>query len=150
MNADRNRRDPHPGMYFFHTSGKYTKNSYNLAMRLLVVDDSPITRAMLCEMASGEGHEIAGEAETVSDAVQGFKDQKPDLVLMDLSLMDGDGLSAIKMIRELDKTAKILVISGNSQKKIFEQATDAGAIGFLVKPVDYHEFKAILQRISAE
>jgi len=83
-----------------------------MPLRILVVDDSLITRALLREFAEGCGHEVV-EAETMQEALDAYRAQKPDLVTLDLSLADTDGLSVLKAIRALDETARVLLLAAD-------------------------------------
>ena len=102
---------------------------------------------MLAEFAEGVGHQIVGEAETADGALEEYKKLSPDLVFLDLSLMDGDGLTTLRNIRETDPDAKVMVISGNAQRKVREQVMAAGAIAYISKPVDMKDFQEELGRV---
>lgn len=117
-------------------------------MKILIIDDSPITRAMLGEFAESAGHEVAGEAETAEQGLARYRELKPDMVFLDLSLMEGDGLSTLRNIKEEDPEARVLIISGNAQRKVREQVMASGAVGFLAKPVDMESFNAELTRLG--
>ncbi|MBI4386768.1 MAG: response regulator [Elusimicrobia bacterium] len=121
-----------------------------MALRVLVVDDSPVTRVMLLEMLDLLGHKAVAEADAMDTAVEAYKNQKPDLVLLDLALTRGDGLSTLKGIRRIDGQARVLIISGNPQQKIQEEAMNSGALGFLSKPINMKELSAALTRIGTE
>ena len=72
-----------------------------MPLRILVVDDSVVTRSLIQEFAECFGHAVVAEAATLPDAVAAFKEHKPDLVTLDLSLADGDGLRSEEHTSEL-------------------------------------------------
>src|SRR6266404_6021506 len=102
--------------------------------RILLVDDHPIVRRGLAELIQRQPDlEICGEAEGVADAVQIIKAERPDLVVVDLSLKEGHGLDLIKDIRGRKNGPKILVVSMHEEASYAERALRAGAQGFLPK-----------------
>lgn len=80
------------------------------------------------------GFEVAGEAENGLEAINKYKNLKPDLVTMDLTMPELDGIGAIRMIKELDSNASIVVISAMGQEGKVREAVMAGAKSFIVKP----------------
>ncbi|HEX4048915.1 MAG TPA: response regulator [Elusimicrobiota bacterium] len=117
-------------------------------MKILIVDDSPITRSMLRDMFEIAGHEIAAEAETLAGAVESYRAHKPDLTTLDLSLVGTNGLEILKALRELDPRARVMIVSGNAQKRVLEAARAAGAEGFLPKPFNVDELTAALKAMG--
>jgi two-component system, chemotaxis family, chemotaxis protein CheY len=103
-------------------------------LRILIVDDSPAERMILRDILEGFGHSVVAEAESLNPALAAYAEHKPDLVTLDLSLAEGDGLAVLKALRAADGGVKALIISGNSQKKVIELVNAAGARGFLEKP----------------
>jgi two-component system chemotaxis response regulator CheY len=119
-----------------------------MSLRILIVDDNPAIRFMLREFIEKSGHQVVDEAEDQESAVKAYARHKPDVVTLDLSLKEGDGLGVLKSLRELDANAKVLVISANSQKKVLETVYAAGAVGFLAKPLHSAEFMAAVVRAT--
>lgn len=117
-----------------------------MAIRILIIDDNPAIRMILREFIEASGHQVVGEAESLDSAVKAYTEHKPDVVTLDLSLSDGDGLSVLKAIRKLDAKAKVLVISANTQKKVIETVYAAGASCFLSKPIDFAALLAAMVR----
>lgn len=117
-------------------------------MKVLIVDDSPVTRGMLRDMFEMSGHEVAGEAESLKAAVEGFKAHKPDLTTLDLSLVGENGLQVLKALREIDPAARVMIVSGNAQKKVLDAARDGGASGFLAKPFNLDDLSAALKAMG--
>ena len=119
-----------------------------MPLRILIVDDSPAIRSILRDCIEAGGHEVVDEAEGGDSAVKAYARHKPDVVTLDLSLADGDGLSVLKTLRKLDGKAKVLVISGNSQKRVLESIYAAGAAGFVGKPINCAELMAAIVRAT--
>jgi len=120
-----------------------------MAYRILIVDDSAVMRVMLVDMVESLGHQVAAQADTAAGALKAFKEAKPDLVLLDVSLPDGDGLSVLREIRRASPSARVIMVTGNDQKKIRDQAIALGAKGVLCKPFDIGELTARLSQAGA-
>lgn len=107
--------------------------------KVLVVDDSAFARKIIIDLLGKEGYEMAGEAENGSEAVQLYKKTKPDLVTMDIIMPEVNGMDGIDAVREILKTnpkARILMVTAVGQREALEQAQQAGARGFVLKPFD--------------
>ena len=104
--------------------------------RILVVDDSVYFRLKLREILTSAGHEIVAEAANGQSAVLKYKELRPDLVTMDISMPDTDGIMGVRKILEFDPKAKIVMVSAMGQKHMVFDALRAGAKHFIVKPVD--------------
>jgi DNA-binding NarL/FixJ family response regulator len=102
--------------------------------RVLVVDDSEIARTMIGDFLLMNGHEVAGEAETLEQAVSAYAAKRPDLVTLDLSMGETDGFEVLRAIRHADPKAKVLIVSANTQQDIYDDLLKEGASGFLAKP----------------
>ncbi len=100
---------------------------------------------MLKSMLETLGHSVIGEAGTAEDAMAAYDKVKPEAVTLDLSLARGNGLEVLKGLRGKGATAQILVISGNSQKRVQEELAAQGASGFLCKPFNLEELAAALK-----
>ena len=104
-------------------------------MRILVCDDSAFMRTMLASTISKTTHEVAGEAENGKQAVAKYKELRPDLVTMDITMPEMDGLEALKLIREFDPNAKVVMCSAMGQQAMVINSIKSGAKDFLVKPI---------------
>lgn len=124
-----------------------TENNHK---KILVVDDALIIRKMITELAKECGWDIAGEAKDGQEACEIYRNQKPDLVTMDMVMPNMDGLEALKKIRELDANARIIMISAVNQKDKLAESIQAGASDFIVKPFDKIRLKALLGKILGE
>ena len=105
-----------------------------MAYKVLVVDDAAFMRMMLKDILGKNGFEIIGEAENGKVAVDRFRELKPDLVTMDITMPELDGISAVKMIKQVDKNARIVMCSAMGQQAMVIDAIQAGARDFIVKP----------------
>jgi two-component system chemotaxis response regulator CheY len=104
--------------------------------KVLVVDDSKFMRLILKNiLLKGNVHTVVGEAENGVDALNKYKELKPDVVTMDIIMPIETGLTAVKKMIEYDKSAKIIMVSAMGQEKIVDEAMQLGAKGFVVKPV---------------
>jgi two-component system chemotaxis response regulator CheY len=105
-----------------------------MAVRVLVVDDAAFMRMMVKDILSKNGYEVVGEAENGMKAVEKFNELRPDLVTMDITMPEMDGISAVKAIRKIDPKAKIVMCSAMGQQAMVIEAIQAGARDFIVKP----------------
>ena len=102
--------------------------------RVMVVDDAMFMRASLKMMLEKNGFEVAAEAENGAIAVQKYKEIKPDFVTMDITMPEMDGLQALKLIKQMDPDAKVVVVSAMGQEPVVKEAILSGAKSFIVKP----------------
>ena len=107
-------------------------------LRELVVEDEALIRLDLTEMLTEEGYVIAGEAGDGEQAVELARELRPDLVIMDVKMPKMDGIAAAGSIVE-EKIAPVVMLTAFSQRDLIEQARDAGAMAYLVKPFARHE-----------
>lgn len=101
---------------------------------VLVVDDAAFMRMMIKDILSKNGYEVVGEAENGALAVEKFRDLRPDLVTMDITMPEMDGISAVKEIKAIDASARIIMCSAMGQQAMVIDAIQAGAKDFIVKP----------------
>ena len=102
--------------------------------KVMVVDDAMFMRASLKMMLEKNGFEVVAEAENGAIAVQKYKELKPDFVTMDITMPEMDGLQALKLIRQFDSDAKVVVVSAMGQEPVVKEAILSGAKSFIVKP----------------
>jgi two-component system chemotaxis response regulator CheY len=112
------------------------KGASNLGKKILIVDDAVFMRIKLKDILEKNGYEVAGEAQNGQEAFDQYQETKPDLVTMDITMPEVDGLEALKMIREADPNAKVIMCSAMGQQGMVMDAIRAGAIDFIVKPFD--------------
>lgn len=101
---------------------------------ILIVDDAAFMRMMIKDVLSKNGFEICGEAENGAKAIEKYKELNPDLVIMDITMPEVDGIQAVKEIRKINSSAKIIMCSAMGQQAMVIEAIQAGAKDFIVKP----------------
>jgi len=101
---------------------------------VLIVDDAAFMRMMIKDILVNNGIEVAGEAENGTAAVSLYKELKPDLVTMDITMPELDGIAALKEIIAFDKAAKVVMCSSVALQSTVIEAFQAGAKDFIVKP----------------
>ena len=116
---------------------------------ILVVDDAAFMRMMLKDIISKSGHTVVGEAENGVQAVAKYKELKPDLVTLDITMPEMDGVSALKEIMKLDSNAKCTMCSAMGQQAMVLESIQAGAKDFIVKPFDADKVKATIEKLIA-
>ncbi len=104
--------------------------------RILVCDDSAFMRMMLKRVLIDNGHEVVGEAGDGMEAVQLYRQHKPDLITMDITMPKMDGIQAVTHIHEEDPLVRIVMVTALGQRAIITDAINAGASDFIVKPFD--------------
>ena len=105
-----------------------------MAKNVLICDDAAFMRMMIKDILSKNGYNVAGEAENGARAVEKYAEVKPDLVLMDITMPEMDGIQALKKIKEGDPGAKIIMCSAMGQQAMVIESIQAGAKDFIVKP----------------
>ena len=105
-----------------------------MAKNVLVCDDAAFMRMMIKDILSKNGYNVAGEAENGAKAVEKYKELTPDLVLMDITMPEMDGIQALKAIKAADASAKVIMCSAMGQQAMVIESIQAGAKDFIVKP----------------
>ena len=105
-----------------------------MAHRILIVDDAAFMRMMIRDILTKNGYEVVGEAQDGAQAVERYKELKPDLVTMDITMPEMDGIQALKEIKKIDAGAKVIMCSAMGQQAMVIDAIQAGAKDFIVKP----------------
>lgn len=113
--------------------------------RLLIVDDAMFMRANIKKMVEEAGHSVVGEAGNGEQAIEMYNACSPDIVLMDITMPDMDGIEATTRIMAEHKDAKIIMVSAMGQMEMVVRAISAGAKDFVVKPVDGDKLKTCLR-----
>ncbi|HBY20885.1 MAG: two-component system response regulator [Clostridiales bacterium GWE2_32_10] len=101
---------------------------------ILVVDDAAFMRMMVKDILVKNGYEVVGEAENGLRAVERYKETEPDLVIMDITMPEMDGIEAVKQIKKINNAAKIIMCSAMGQQGMVIESIQAGARDFIVKP----------------
>src|SRR5690606_34951981 len=106
----------------------------NMSNRILVVDDAAFMRMMIKDILVKNGFDVVGEAVDGVQAVEKYNELKPDLVTMDITMPEKDGIAALKEIKAIDPNAKIIMCSAMGQQAMVIDAIQGGAKDFIVKP----------------
>ncbi len=115
--------------------------------KILIVDDSRTSRRMLREILEGMGHEIVGEATNGEEGYLMFKELKPDLVTLDITMPKLDGIESLMLIKKFDSDAEVVMITAAGQKEKMIQAVKYGASEFITKPYEKDEVEKIISQI---
>ncbi len=107
-----------------------------MAKKILIVDDAPIIRLMLKDILEHYEYEIVGEAGNGNQAVEKYKQLKPDLVTMDITMPEKDGIEALGEILAFDKSAKVVMVTAIDQRDSLMSAIKIGAVDYIVKPFE--------------
>ena len=105
-----------------------------MAKNILICDDAAFMRMMIKDILTKNGYNVAGEAENGAKAVEKYNELKPDLVLMDITMPEMDGIAALKKIKEGDPGAMVIMCSSMGQQAMVIESIQAGAKDFIVKP----------------
>ena len=105
-----------------------------MAFRVLLADDLYFMRMVQKEVLEANGYQIVGEASTGTEAVANYEELKPDLVVLDITMPEMNGLEAMRKIFEIDPQAKIIICSAIGQQNLIVEAINAGIKDFIVKP----------------
>jgi two-component system, chemotaxis family, chemotaxis protein CheY len=116
--------------------------------RILIVDDAEFLRMRISKMLLAEGYEVM-EAENGLQAVEKYKTEKPDAVLMDITMPEMDGLTALKEIKAFDAKAKIVMLTALGQESVVLEAIKSGARDFVVKPFERERVMSAITKLLA-
>lgn len=117
-----------------------------MAKKILIVDDAAFMRMMIKNILVKNGYDVIGEAENGKQAVSLYMEGKPDLVTMDITMPEMDGLEAVKAIRATDPSANIIMCSAMGQQSMVMDAIQAGAKDFIVKPFQQDRLLQAVER----
>ncbi|WP_456273230.1 response regulator [Bacillus sp. AK031] len=115
--------------------------------RILITDDAAFMRMQLKDMITKAGHEVVGEAENGAVAIEKYNELKPDLVTMDITMPEMNGVEAVKGIKNIDANATIIMCSAMGQQNMVLEAIQAGAKDFLVKPFNAERLEEALSKV---
>lgn len=118
-----------------------------MVARILVVDDAAFMRMMMKTILQGGGHDVVAEAGNGLDAIHQYSQHQPDLVTMDITMPEMDGIQAVKEIVERHPTAKVIMCSAMGQQQMILDAVRVGAKGFIVKPFDKDRVLAEVKKL---
>jgi len=107
-----------------------------MSRKLLIADDSMMIRVVVKDTVTRAGWTVVGEAANGEEAVQLYRELRPDAVTLDLVMPHYDGIHALRGILEANPSAKVLILSALEQKNILREAFRIGAADFIIKPFD--------------
>jgi len=114
--------------------------------KILIADDAAFMRMRCGRMLTEHGYDVV-EAENGQEAVHKYEEQRPDAVLMDITMPEMDGVTALKHIRELDPRARVVMVTALGQQQVVMDALRAGANDFIVKPFQPERVLAAVERL---
>ena len=117
-------------------------------MRVLIVDDAMFMRMMLKDILSKNGYEVVGEAANGKEAIDKYIELRPDLVLLDITMPEMDGIEALKKIKMIEPKAKIIMCSAMGQQNMVIEAIQNGALDFVVKPFQQDRVIESLRKVE--
>lgn len=118
-------------------------------MKILIVDDAVFMRKMLKTILVNAGHTVIGEAGNGREALEQYKNLHPDLVTMDITMPEVDGLKGIKLIKDYDDNANIIMCSAMGQQAMVIEAIKSGAKDFIVKPFQQDRVLDAISKITS-
>lgn len=121
-----------------------------MAKRILICDDAAVMRMMLKNILTKNGYEVVGEADDGAVALTKYKETKPDLVLMDITMPGVSGIQALKNIREYDPGALVIMCSAMGQQTMVIDSIESGAKDFVVKPFQAERVLEAVKRVMEE
>ncbi len=120
--------------------------------KVLIVDDIAIMRNVIKKHLEKLGHTVVAEAENGHRAVNQYKRFNPDIVTMDITMPAENGvkngIDSLKLIKEFDKNAKVVMVTSHGEEKLVMEALTSGAKGYLLKPVTEDKLKLILDKLT--
>jgi len=105
-----------------------------MSAKIMIVDDAAFMRMMIKDILVKNGFEVVAEAADGAQAIEKYKETLPDLVTMDITMPEKDGIAALKEIKKINPAAKIIMCSAMGQQAMVIDAIQAGAKDFIVKP----------------
>lgn len=118
-------------------------------IRVVIVDDSPFSIALIRDILEENGFDVVGEAGTLEEVKAVVKDKMPSLVTMDMTLPGTDGLECTRAIHEIDENIKVIVVSSMLDEEIVKEAIDNKVSAYIQKPVDADELITAINRVMA-
>ena len=117
--------------------------------KILIVDDAAFMRMMIKDILTKNGYEVVAEAANGVEAVELYKSHQPDLVTMDITMPEMDGIEAVKQIKAVNPAAKVIMCSAMGQQSMVMDAIKAGANDFIVKPFQADRVLEAVKKIVA-
>lgn len=118
-----------------------------MGKKIMIVDDAAFMRMMLKNILTKGGYEIVGEAQDGAQAVEKYETVQPDLIIMDITMPNLDGIEALKKIKTIDAGARVIMCSAMGQEAMVVEAIKCGAMDFIVKPFQGDRLLAAIARV---
>ena len=118
--------------------------------RVLIVDDALIMRKRIGEIAAKACWRVIGEAKDGAEAVALYRQEKPDLVTLDIVMPNVDGVASLKQIIAHDPKARVIMVTAVNQKDKLAECIDAGAMDFIVKPFEKSRLRGLFEKLLAD
>lgn len=119
-------------------------------LKVLIVDDSLIIRKKITKSIEKLGHEVIFAAQNGKEAIEAYNAKKPDLVTMDITMPDMDGISAVKAIIADNPEAKIIMVTSHGQEDMVIKSIQAGAVGYMLKPITEDKLSQSIAEVFPE
>jgi two-component system, chemotaxis family, chemotaxis protein CheY len=116
-------------------------------LKVLIVDDSLIIRKKISSILQKLGHEVVADAQNGAEAIEKFNEFKPDLVTMDITMPDMDGITAVTHIIKDNHDAKIIMVTSHGQEDMVIKSIQAGAVGYMLKPITEDKLAAAIGEV---
>jgi two-component system chemotaxis response regulator CheY len=107
-----------------------------MSKRIMIVDDAIFMRMKLKDIVEKNGYEVVAEAQNGAEAIEKYKSERPEIVTMDITMPEMNGIEALKGIKRIDPHAKVVMCSAMGQQAMVMEAIQAGATDFIVKPFE--------------
>jgi two-component system, chemotaxis family, chemotaxis protein CheY len=117
--------------------------------RILVVDDAAFMRRMVSDVLTSGGHEVVGEAADGNEAVERYKELRPDVMTLDITMPEKDGLTALRELIAIDPSATVVMCSALGQESKVLEAVKAGAKDFIAKPFEAQRVLTAIEKVTA-
>lgn len=117
--------------------------------KIMIVDDSKTSRRVLRTILESYEYEVVGEAANGKEAVEMYKAVKPDVVTMDVTMPEMDGLESLKSIMQVDSGAKVIMVTAAAQKNKMLEAIKLGAVDFIQKPFEAEQIVSIINKVCS-
>lgn len=119
-------------------------------LKVLIVDDSLIIRRNMGKIINNLGYKVVGEAKNGQEAVDMTGSLTPDLITMDITMPDMDGITAVKKIKEFNKDVRIIMSTSHGQEQMVLDSIKAGAKGYLLKPISEEKLANVIKKVFPE
>jgi len=118
-----------------------------MPLKVIIADDSIITVKKLLVLMEGLGHQVVATASTGREAIEAYRQHRPDLITMDISMPDMDGMEATARIVAEFPAARIMMVTSHGQERMVIDSLDAGAKGYVLKPVRIEKLSDMIAKI---